>query len=360
MPRASLVWPSILPTGPCFAPVWFDPSIGSNGPSPAPVSFDVSIGSNGPSPCQFHLTFSSAPTDHAPRQLLVVSQRAQTGFPRRRLTPLGFGGSAGLRKSGVAAGSARSCWHTKRDAPPIAGEEPGAVAVKLDFLEEILKGGAEKMREADCAVVGGHSIADDEIKFGYAVTGTIHPARVKANAGARAGDALIFTKRLGTGVISTALKRGMARDGDVAASIASMLTLNRKACEAMLAYDVHGCTDVTGFGLIGHAREMALASGVTLEIEVDRLRFLDGALQYARLGAIPGGLKNNREYASCAVETARDLPQEVEDLLYDPQTSGGLLITLPEADAAALAGAYPDAYGIGRVLPRQAKPIRLI
>ena len=230
----------------------------------------------------------------------------------------------------------------------------------LEDLEEILKGGAEKMREADCAVVGGHSIADDEIKFGYAVTGTIHPARVKANAGARAGDALIFTKRLGTGVISTALKRGMARDGDVAASIASMLTLNRKACEAMLAYDVHGCTDVTGFGLIGHAREMALASGVTLEIEVDRLRFLDGALQYARLGAIPGGLKNNREYASCAVETVRDLPSEVEDLLYDPQTSGGLLITLPEADAAALAGAYPDAYGIGRVLPRQAKPIRLI
>src|ERR1017187_495467 len=179
-------------------------------------------------------------------------------------------------------------------------------------------------------------------------------------AGARAGDALIFTKRLGTGVISTALKRGMARDGDVAASIASMLTLNRKACEAMLAYDVHGCTDVTGFGLIGHAREMALASGVTLEIEVDRLRFLDGALEYARLGAIPGGLKNNREYASCVVETARDLPPEVEDLLYDPQTSGGLLITLPEADAAALAGAYPGAYGIGRVLPRQAKPIRLI
>src|ERR1019366_413653 len=181
----------------------------------------------------------------------------------------------------------------------------------LEDLEEILKGGAEKMREADCAVVGGHSIADDEIKFGYAVTGTIHPARVKANAGARAGDALIFTKRLGTGVISTALKRGMARDGD--------------------------------------AREMALASGVTLEIEVDRLRFLDGALEYARLGAIPGGLKNNREYASCVVETARDLPSEVEDLLYDPQTSGGLLITLPEADAAALAGAYPDAYGIGRV-----------
>jgi len=230
----------------------------------------------------------------------------------------------------------------------------------LGDLEEILKGGAEKMREADCAVVGGHSVADEEIKFGYAVTGTVHPARVKANAGARAGDELVFTKLLGTGVISTALKRGMARDADVAASITSMLTLNRQACEAMLEYDVHGCTDVTGFGLIGHAREMALASGVTLEIEVDRLRFLAGALEYARLGAIPGGLKNNREYASCAVESARDLAPEVENLLYDPQTSGGLLIALPEADAAALAGAFPDAYAIGHVLPRQAKPIRLI
>jgi selenide,water dikinase len=230
----------------------------------------------------------------------------------------------------------------------------------LDDLEQILQGGAEKMREADCAVLGGHSVADDEIKFGYAVTGTVHPARVKANAGARAGDALVFTKRLGTGVISTALKRGVARDADVAASVASMLTLNRKACEAMLKYDVHGCTDVTGFGLIGHAREMALASGITLEIDVDRLQFLPGALEYARLGAIPGGLKNNREFAACVVETARDLPQEVEDLLYDPQTSGGLLITLPEADAAALAGVLPAAYMIGRVLPRQTKPIRLI
>jgi selenide, water dikinase len=230
----------------------------------------------------------------------------------------------------------------------------------LDDLEEILQGGAEKMREADCAILGGHSVADDEIKFGYAVTGTVHPERVKANAGGRAGDALVFTKRLGTGVISTALKRGIARDADVAASIASMLTLNRKACEAMLAYDVHGCTDVTGFGLIGHAREMALASGVTLEIEVDRLRFLDGALEYARLGAIPGGLTNNRDFASCSVETARALPADVEDLLYDPQTSGGLLIALPEADAAALSDALPEAYVIGRVLARQAKPIRLI
>jgi selenide,water dikinase len=199
-------------------------------------------------------------------------------------------------------------------------------------------------------------VADEEIKFGYAVTGVVHPARVKANAGARAGDALVFTKRLGTGVISTALKRGMAKAEDVETSIESMLRLNRRACEEMLRFDVHGCTDVTGFGLIGHAREMALASGVTLEIAVDQLRFLPGALEYARQGAVPGGLKNNREFAGCAVETMRELPREIEDLLYDPQTSGGLLIALPESDAAQIEGAYR----VGRVLERQEKPIRLI
>jgi len=138
---------------------------------------------------------------------------------------------------------------------------------------------------------------------------------------------------LGTGVISTALKRGIAEAEDVEMSIESMLTLNRRACEEMLRFDVHGCTDVTGFGWIGHAREMALASQVTLEFAVDQLRFLPGALEYARQGAVPGGLKNNRKFAACAVETLRELPREVEDLLYDPQTSGGLLIALPEADA---------------------------
>ena len=128
----------------------------------------------------------------------------------------------------------------------------------LDDLAEILKGGAEKIHEADCALLGGHSIKDDEIKFGYAVTGLIHPDRIKTNAGARPGDALVFTKRIGTGVISTALKQGIAKDADVEAAARSMLKLNREACEAMLACEVHGCTDVTGFGLIGHAREMAL------------------------------------------------------------------------------------------------------
>ena len=226
----------------------------------------------------------------------------------------------------------------------------------LDDLAQVLKGGAEKIHEAACVVLGGHSIADNEIKFGYAVTGTIHPDRIKTNAGARAGDALVLTKRIGTGVISTALKRGIAKDSDVEASIESMLKLNRRACEAMLAFEVHGCTDVTGFGLIGHAREMALASGVTMEIDPRAVRFLPGAVDYARQGAIPGGLKNNREFASPCVEGQ----WELDDLLYDPQTSGGLLISLPENDAVALERAFPEAYRIGRVVVEGNKPLRLV
>jgi len=156
------------------------------------------------------------------------------------------------------------------------------------------------------------------------------------------------------------LKRGFARDRDLDASIQSMLALNRRACEEMSRFDVHGCTDVTGFGLIGHAREMAAASNVTLEIVVDQVRFLDGAVEYARLGAVSGGLKNNREFATCSVTKLREIAPEIEDLLYDPQTSGGLLITLPERDAAALERSLEGAYRIGLVLARQEKPVRLV
>lgn len=230
----------------------------------------------------------------------------------------------------------------------------------LDDLEAIVKGGAEKMREAGCAILGGHSINDDEIKFGYAVTGIVHPARVLPNAGACAGDALVLTKKIGTGVISTALKRGIAAEEHVQASIDSMLELNRAACERMLAYQPHGCTDVTGFGLIGHAREMAAASNVTVEIEAKRVPLLPGAREYARQGAVPAGLKNNREFCSCAVEVDGPLAPELEDLLYDPQTSGGLLISLPAAEAAALERALPGACRIGRVLPKQARAVRVV
>jgi selenide,water dikinase len=200
-------------------------------------------------------------------------------------------------------------------------------------------------------VLGGHSVTDPEIKFGYAVTGTIHPDQVKTNAGARPGDTLILTKRIGTGVISTALKRGIASQDHVEKSIQSMLTLNRAACEAMSGLEVHAVTDVTGFGLLGHAREMAMASGVTLEIDSSRVQFLDGAVEYAQAGAIPGGLHNNRDFvAECVTGSPGDL-------LYDPQTSGGLLISLPEP--CEYLERCPSAYILGRVLARGEKPIHV-
>jgi selenide,water dikinase len=230
----------------------------------------------------------------------------------------------------------------------------------LDTLEQILRGGMDKMTEAGCAVIGGHSVADDEIKFGYAVTGTINPHRIATNAGAREGDALMLSKPLGTGVVSTALKRGIADPEHVSAAIESMLALNKTPSEMMELWGVHACTDVTGFGLIGHVREMALASGHTYEIEVDRLRFLPGALEYARQGAVPGGLKNNRDFASCQVGKRREIAPEVEALLYDPQTSGGLLMTLSERDANALELNYDGFYRIGRVCHAGEFPIILV
>jgi len=221
-----------------------------------------------------------------------------------------------------------------------------------DDLEEILRGGAEKMIEAGCAVLGGHSVNDDEIKFGYAVTGLIHPDRILANAGARAGDVLVFTKALGTGVISTALKRGLAREEHVEGAIRSMTTLNRVACDAMIAAGAHGCTDVTGFGLLGHAREMALASHVTLEIDSAAVEFLPGALEYAAQGAVPGGLNNNRSFVESCVEVRPGVDPTVLQLFYDPQTAGGLLISVPAETAASIPGRV-----IGRVTERSEKPV---
>ena len=230
----------------------------------------------------------------------------------------------------------------------------------VQVLTEIVRGGAEKMREAGCALLGGHSVVDEEVKFGYAVTGTVHPSRVITNAGARPGDLLVLTKALGTGVIATALKRGMADPAHVEASVASMLELNGEAAAALEGLTVHAMTDVTGFGLIGHAREMAMASGVTLEIEAERVPLLPGAREYARAGAVAAGLKNNREFASCAVEVSRPIEQDLMDLFYDPQTSGGLLVALPEADAVSFCQRFPRARIIGRVTGRQESWIRIL
>ncbi len=234
-----------------------------------------------------------------------------------------------------------------------------------EVLERILAGGLSKMIEANCTVIGGHSIRDEEIKFGYAVTGTIHPQKVLKNAGAVAGDALLFTKALGTGVISTAIKRGKAEQEWIAAAERSMTTLNKVAAEVIAAgdYAVHGMTDITGFGMIGHGREMALGGGVVLRIRAASVPVLPGALECVRQGFVPGGLKNNREFAECLVTYADDVPQELRTILYDPQTAGGLLISVAEADAerlvVAMQSAGVQAVRIGEVVAGEKPSIRV-
>ena len=220
------------------------------------------------------------------------------------------------------------------------------------ILEQILRGGLSKMAEAKCSVIGGHSIRNDDIQFGYAVTGLIHPQRVWRNVGVHTGDVLVLTKALGTGVLSTALKKDAAAPTDLEAAIASMSELNRAASEALQelqkkaasAGPIHAVTDITGFGLLGHAREMALGDSarhieaVSLQIDHTAIRYLPGAEQAAREGFLPGGLKNNRDFLGDCVGFAETVPQEFHDLLFDPQTSGGLLIAVaPEFGNDALA-----------------------
>lgn len=224
------------------------------------------------------------------------------------------------------------------------------------ILEKILEGGLAKMQEAGCTVIGGHSIGDEEIKFGYAVTGLVNPQRVLSNAGARPGDRLILTKRLGTGVISTALKQGRAPQGAVEAAIESMSTLNRAASEIGLGFDVHAATDITGFGLLGHARGMARASKVSLEFDASRAEFLPGALECSRQGFIPGGLRRNREYLAGCLEFSASIQEDVRNLWYDPQTSGGLLFSVAAGDSPKLLSALREqlilAQEIGEVLAK--------
>jgi selenophosphate synthase len=281
----------------------------------------------------------------------------------------------------------------------------------LEILERILAGGLSKMMEAACTIVGGHSIRDDETKFGYSVTGLIDPKRVLTNGGAKAGDALVLTKAIGTGVISTAIKQGKAELAWIDAAVTSMTTLNKKAAEVLLGgnsssinsdafvrtggdatnhvraapgspsrpplapwdgaaldcpeersssagnraelrsagqpraavptqivqrWSVHSLTDITGFGLIGHAREMVLASNATLTLHADRVPFLEGAVECVQGGFIPGGLKANRKFAECIVEYSGNIADERKTLLFDPQTAGGLLISLPAPEADRL------------------------
>ena len=235
----------------------------------------------------------------------------------------------------------------------------------LAILERILAGGLSKMMEAGCTVIGGHSIRDAEIKFGYAVTGSIHPKKILTNSGAQPGDVLLFTKAIGTGVIATAIKKQKSEQAWTEAAVASMTTLNKAAAEVIRSGDfqIHAMTDVTGFGLIGHLREMCLGSGVSARIVAKNLPLLPGAAECVRAGFIPGGLKSNREFVECLVEYGSGVDETLRTLLFDPQTAGGLLISVP-ADSAkelesALKQAKVAAVRIGEVVP-ETKPIILV
>ena len=229
--------------------------------------------------------------------------------------------------------------------------------IDKEALAEILRGGMDKATEAGVVVVGGHSVADDEIKYGMAITGVIDPRRVIRNVGAQVGDVVVLTKPLGTGILTTALKKAHLREEEYAAAVTSMATLNDKAARVMLRHTVHACTDITGFSLMGHTCEMAMGSGVTLHLHASALPLLPGALRLALEGYITGGCKRNRDYLADKVQASSSVPQDFNEIAFDPQTSGGLLIAVPEREVQALvrdllAEGVLAAAVIGEALPR--------
>ncbi|HWS30931.1 MAG TPA: selenide, water dikinase SelD [Clostridia bacterium] len=229
-------------------------------------------------------------------------------------------------------------------------------------VHAILRGGYEKVYEAGAVIAGGHSIFDDEPKYGLSVTGFVHPGKMLTNSGAKIGDALFLTKPLGIGILSTAMKAELLSKGGETLMYRLMTTLNKAARDVMVRFDAHACTDVTGFGFLGHALEMAQGLGATFEVHTEELDILPEALSFARMGLLPAGLYRNRSFAQAGVD-AGDTALEVQDALYDPQTSGGLLIAVAneQADAfyEALKAKVPSAQRAGTVKPYDGAWIRL-
>jgi selenide, water dikinase len=207
--------------------------------------------------------------------------------------------------------------------------------MEIEILGEILKGGADKVKESGAVIIGGHSIIDEEIKYGLAVTGTIHPDKIYRNVGVQEGDALILTKPLGTGIITTALKKGKAAEESVDQAVRSMTTLNATASNVMRKFAVHACSDVTGFGILGHGLGMACGSGVTLVIESAKLPLLHDATHLAEKGYITGGCKRNREYLQDKISIEK-IREGLIEVALDPQTSGGLLIAVAKRHVSQL------------------------
>lgn len=201
-----------------------------------------------------------------------------------------------------------------------------------EILGDILQGGAEKVKEAGATLAGGHSVEDDEPKYGLCVTGFVHPDKVIKNCGAKIGDVLVLTKQIGTGIINTAIKGGLASEDTINEAVTVMSSLNKKAKDAMMKYDIHSCTDITGFGLLGHSVEMAEGSGVKFELDMKNIEYIEEAAEYASMGLVPAGAYKNLDYFKGRVDVD-GVDEKFVDLVFDPQTSGGLLISLSEEDA---------------------------
>ena len=233
-----------------------------------------------------------------------------------------------------------------------------------ETVREILRGGYDKAYEAGAIITGGHTIHGAEPIYGLAVTGFVHPKRVLTNSGAKPGDVLILTKPLGVGILTTAAKADLVKPETMNAIYKQMAALNKTARDIMLRFDVHSCTDVTGFGLMGHVREMAEGSGFTAEIKADAVPILPGALEFANMGIIPAGAYRNREFIEDKVSICETVNRAVSDILFDPQTSGGLLISLPENQAHRLLDDIkahtPDAAIIGCIKAKGEHAIEVV
>lgn len=209
----------------------------------------------------------------------------------------------------------------------------------LDVLEAILQGGADKVKEAGARLAGGHSIADDSPKYGLAVSGLVHPDEIWTNANAKPGDVLVLTKPLGSGILCTAIKGGVASTDEISTVTSLMTTLNSEAAKAAAELKVHACTDVTGFGLLGHLGEMVTGSKVRAQISFENIPIASGVMEHAQMGIVPGGAGRNRKYSERLIKFSRNFSPAEIDILFDPQTSGGLLFSLPEKSAQKLAEA---------------------
>jgi selenide,water dikinase len=215
--------------------------------------------------------------------------------------------------------------------------------MNISVLHEILRGGLDKMREAGVVLLGGHSVDDNELKYGLSVTGTIHPKKVVRNNGAKPGDKLVLTKKLGTGIISTGIKAGEVSKSTIKTLTQSMTTLNKTASEVMMSVGVHGCTDITGFGFLGHAAEMLEETENSMVIDSGNIPFFPEAKALLASGFVPGGLYRNRDFRKGIVEIGPNVPDYLGEMLYDPQTSGGLLMAVSKTKAARLLQALRDA-----------------